>query len=102
MKGRCQRGLQTHWEMPSPSCFPPETLLACCAPKMPSYTFESLSGREFEHLVRDLLQAEHARTYESFSPGKDGGIDIRWVNRQAGELTLVQCKQYAGSGFNAL
>lgn len=66
---------------------------------MADYDFASLSPFEFEHLVRDLLQAEHGRTYEAFKSGPDQGIDLRHIARD-GAVTVVQCKHYAS--FSAL
>lgn len=69
---------------------------------MPEYTFRNLSSYEFEDLVRDLLQAEHRTTYESFSAGRDAGIDLRYSCPSTGASTIVQCKHYEASGFSAL
>ncbi|MGV2985731.1 restriction endonuclease [Microbacterium sp. AGC85] len=52
--------------------------------------YESLSSYDFERLVRDLLQAEWQERLESFSPGPDGGTDVRLL--RAGVLRTVQCK----------
>ncbi len=68
---------------------------------MAEYTFETLSSTEFEHLARDLLQAEWGIRLESFKPGRDEGIDLRYARSDDG-ATIVQCKQYARSGFHAL
>ena len=71
---------------------------------MKNYTFETLSSLEFEHLSRDLLQAELDLLLESFTAGRDQGIDVRWVGTgpQGAENIIVQCKHYAKSGFNKL
>lgn len=61
---------------------------------MADYDFASLSPVEFETLIRDLLQAEHGRPYESFKSGPDGGIDLRHID-DAGARTIVQCKHYS-------
>lgn len=68
---------------------------------MPDYSFSSLSPFEFEHLVRDLLQAENQTVFESFTPGADGGRDARWID-PAGGTTLVQCKHYLQTGYAGL
>lgn len=65
-----------------------------------SYDFKQLSARDFELLVRDLLQAEWGVNLESFKTGKDGGIDLRYAT--AGTDVVVQCKHYLGSGLRAL
>lgn len=62
--------------------------------------FHDLSPLDFEELVRDLLQAHWARRLESFGPGKDQGVDVRYL---AGpERIVVQAKHYARSGPTAL
>jgi len=42
-----------------------------------NYDFKNLSPIDFEELCRDLLQKELEVTFESFTEGKDGGIDFR-------------------------
>lgn len=61
--------------------------------------FQNLSPLDFEELVRDLLQAELGRRFESFGPGADLGIDFR--SAKAGTL-VVQAKHYGRSGSAAL
>jgi hypothetical protein len=63
------------------------------------YDFRTLSPLDFEELVRDLLQAELGVRLESFSPGPDQGIDLRFA---AGEGAVLQAKHYVLSGFAAL
>ena len=67
---------------------------------MSEYDFSSLSGHEFEKVVRDLLQEELKMPFQSGPPGKDGGIDLRSAG--VGALVLAQCKQYAHSGVATL
>lgn len=46
---------------------------------MPEYSFLNLSPSEFEDLTRDLLQKHLNLTLESFTSGRDNGIDIyKW------------------------
>ncbi|WP_311258395.1 restriction endonuclease [Microbacterium sp. WCS2018Hpa-9] len=52
--------------------------------------YESLSSYDFECLIRDLLQEEWGERLESFSPGPDGGVDVRLLTANA--LRTVQCK----------
>jgi len=60
---------------------------------MPNYDFFNLSPAEFEELSRDLLQ-KHLRVYlESFTQGKDKGIDLRYSSEKTGSF-IVQCKRY--------
>lgn len=60
---------------------------------MPDYDFQSLSSYEFELLSRDLLQQDLQIRLESFSKGRDGGVDFRYRNH-IGDL-VVQCKHYS-------
>lgn len=65
-----------------------------------AYDFRSLSPLDFEELVRDLLQAEWGIRLESFSPGRDQGIDLRYSNGP--NNIIVQAKHYYRSGFSKL
>jgi adenylate kinase family enzyme len=65
-----------------------------------AYDFLSLSPLDFEELVRDLLQAEWGKRLESFGPGRDQGIDLRYLNGP--DNIIVQAKHYSRSGFNKL
>lgn len=66
---------------------------------MPNYDFTILSAIEFEHLCRDLLQAKFDKFFESFTSGRDDGIDLRY-SRDPNKKTIVQCKRY--TDFNSL
>jgi hypothetical protein len=68
---------------------------------MPRYDFKSLSGQDFEELIRDLLQAESKIALEAFRSGRDGGIDLRCALADDG-ATIIQCKHYVTSGFAKL
>jgi hypothetical protein len=68
---------------------------------MPEYSFHTLSGADFEDLVRDLLQAELKVRLETFTSGRDRGIDLRYSTPGGKEL-VVQCKHYQGSGYPKL
>ncbi|GHU87121.1 hypothetical protein FACS189476_01960 [Spirochaetia bacterium] len=60
---------------------------------MTNYDLLSLSWLEFEDLTRDLLQSEFNIHIESFTAGRDEGIDLRFAltnNKKA----IVQCKRY--------
>ena len=67
---------------------------------MPRYDFTSLSSHDFEVLVRDALQAEWKIPLQSFTPGRDQGIDLQ-VGDGPGH-TIIQCKHFAASGFPKL
>lgn len=60
---------------------------------MPDYSFLNLSPAEFEELTRDLLQKEFGIYLESFTNGRDGGIDFRHCYPKSGNL-IIQCKRY--------
>ncbi|WP_156843063.1 nSTAND3 domain-containing NTPase [Novosphingobium aquimarinum] len=62
--------------------------------------FHDLSPLDFEELVRDLLQAHWSRRLESFGPGRDQGVDVRYMSGP--QQIVVQAKHYARSGPAAL
>ncbi|WP_438728248.1 restriction endonuclease [Parasphingorhabdus sp. DH2-15] len=65
-----------------------------------TYDFHTLSDIDFEELVRDLLQADWGVKLESFGPGRDQGIDARYLNGP--DKIIIQAKHYLGSGFDGL
>ncbi len=68
---------------------------------MPNYDFRTLSPFDFELLCRDLLQRDLGVRLESFTTGRDQGIDFRYAMAE-GDSFIVQCKHYADSGFPSL
>lgn len=60
---------------------------------MLNYDFLILQYNEFECLTRDLLQKKEGVFVESFTPGKDGGVDLRFAPVR-GQKTIVQAKRY--------
>ncbi|MDP2685005.1 MAG: restriction endonuclease [bacterium] len=60
---------------------------------MSSYTFENLSPIDFEDLSRDLIQERESIIFESFSEGKDSGIDFRHSENKNNNI-IIQCKRY--------
>jgi DNA polymerase III delta prime subunit len=60
---------------------------------MPDYDFLNLSTFDFEKLTRDVLQEQYDIDLESFTTGKDGGIDLRYSKEKNNDL-IVQCKRY--------
>lgn len=66
---------------------------------MPDYNFLNLSPPEFEELSRDLLQKHLDIHLESFTSGRDSGIDLRHSFNPKEKL-IVQCKRY--KDFNSL
>lgn len=69
---------------------------------MPSYPFHLLSGHDFEHVVRDILQERWGIELEEFGSGPDGGVDLRRAGVVNPNELVVQCKQYSGSDARAL
>lgn len=68
---------------------------------MPDYDFSSLSPVDFEYLTRDLLQKKLGVFLESFTSGRDGGIDLRHCSDKEKTL-IIQCKHYAKSKLSNL
>jgi len=68
---------------------------------MADYDFTTLSPIDFEILSRDLLQEELQVTFESFTSGRDDGIDFRYCP-STDQQTIVQCKHYARSTLSKL
>jgi hypothetical protein len=66
---------------------------------MDNYDLLSLSWIEFEDLTRDLLQAEFNLFIESFTPGRDDGIDLRFAFTDD-KKSIIQCKRL--ENFNPL
>lgn len=61
---------------------------------MPDYDFLILQPNEFENLTRDLLQKREGVFVESFTPGRDGGIDLRFAKITDKYSAIVQAKRY--------
>jgi len=66
---------------------------------MPEYNFLNLSSFDFEKLTRDVLQEHYAINLESFTTGRDKGIDLRYSKNNKNDL-IVQCKSY--NNYNSL
>lgn len=60
---------------------------------MLDYDFHILQPNEFERLVRDLLQKKEKIFIESFTSGRDGGIDLRYATCKD-TCAIVQVKRY--------
>ncbi len=71
---------------------------------MTTYNLSEISAFEFEALCRDLLQEELGLSLELFTPGPDGGIDIRYIGCQDNEKHTIigQCKCWAEDSFSSL
>lgn len=68
---------------------------------MSSYTFHNLSDADLEDLACDLLSEELGLSFQSFTQGRDGGIDLLHGARIANS-TIVQCKHYRRSPYSTL
>ena len=67
---------------------------------MKKYTFEELTDIEFQELINDLLEKKFGWVIERFKPGKDGGIDGRFLSAKG--IGVIQTKHYRGSGLSQL
>src|SRR6266567_2199153 len=63
---------------------------------MPDYDFLSLSPIDFEHLSRDVLNADLGLRLQSYPAGRDNGIDLRQADAD-GQIIVAQCKHYLES-----
>ena len=61
---------------------------------MLEYDFQVLQPNEFENLTRDLLQKKEGVFIESFTSGRDGGIDLRFASLKIKNKVVVQAKRY--------
>ncbi|NUU53806.1 AAA family ATPase [Paenibacillus taichungensis] len=61
---------------------------------MPNYDFHNcLSPREFEELVRDIIQIKEQVPFEISGRGKDGGVDLRYWEGNTKIIVQVKCYQ---------
>lgn len=65
-----------------------------CLKLMVEYDFLILQPNEFENLTRDLLQKREGVFIESFTIGRDGGIDLRFTSPKGKMQVIVQAKRY--------
>lgn len=63
--------------------------------------WHNLTDIDFEELTADLLSAEHSTPVERFGRGADGGLDLRWLDKQ-GRTIIAQCKHYLNSSYSDL
>lgn len=68
---------------------------------MPTHDFTRLSSFDFEELIRDLLQADWRRRLESFTAGRDRGIDLRCLGTR-NRAVIVQCKHTPSGTYRQL
>lgn len=70
-----------------------------------NYDFKNLSDYEFELMIHDLLENDLSIRLESFSKGRDRGIDFRnfiFDKDKKTENIIIQCKHYSNSTFSNL
>lgn len=60
---------------------------------MLNYDFLILSPHEFENISRDLLQKKLSVFIESFTSGRDGGIDLRYSEDKEKKI-IIQAKRF--------
>jgi hypothetical protein len=68
---------------------------------MVDYDFRTLNDKEFEVLVMDLLSKRDGHKYERFKPGKDAGVDGRFLHSDSHEI-IVQCKHRPSKSIAAV
>lgn len=68
---------------------------------MPNYDFKNLSPHDFEILCRDLLNRHLSVRFQTFSAGRDQGVDLKYVTTDGGSW-IAQCKHYANSKYSHL
>jgi len=69
---------------------------------MSNYSFSTLNDKEFEQIVKDLLNAKLNIGLQNFKSGKDAGIDLRFSSSKNNNSIVVQAKHYIGSQFPQL
>lgn len=69
---------------------------------MANYDFSALNDRDLEELARDILSTKLGLDFQSFKPGPDKGIDLRYATINDENEIIVQVKHFLGSGIAAL
>lgn len=69
---------------------------------MANYDFSTLNDRDLEELTRDLLSKELSVNFQSFKPGPDKGVDLRYSTINDENEIVVQVKHYLRSGISKL
>lgn len=69
---------------------------------MNEYDFSTLNDKDFEILVKDLLNEEFDLRLQHFKSGKDKGIDLRYSQPINNNSIVVQVKHFVGSGYSQL
>ncbi|WP_338791228.1 restriction endonuclease [Bernardetia sp. MNP-M8] len=66
---------------------------------MNNYDFSTLNDKEFETLVKDLLNAKFGFELQDFKKGRDKGIDLRYSTSENDNSLVVQVKHYVNSKY---
>ncbi|MFV7235323.1 restriction endonuclease [Flavobacterium sp. ZB4R12] len=69
---------------------------------MVNYDFSTLNDRDLEELARDILSKKLGFNFQSFKPGPDKGIDLRYSTVNDENEIVVQIKHFIGSGISKL
>ncbi|MFV8326960.1 hypothetical protein [Flavobacterium sp. ZS1P14] len=69
---------------------------------MANYDFSTLNDRDLEELAIDILSTKLGLDFQSFKPGPDKGIDLRYATINDENEIIVQVKHFLGSGIVAL
>lgn len=69
---------------------------------MANYDFSTLNDRDLEELSRDLISKKLNLEFQSFKPGSDKGIDLRYSTINDNNEIVVQVKHYLRSGITRL
>ncbi len=67
-----------------------------------NYNFSTLNDKEFEQIVKDLLNEKFKFELQDFKVGIDGGVDLRYSTQNNNNSIIVQAKHYIGSKFAQL
>ncbi|SHI07781.1 ATP-binding protein [Clostridium grantii] len=68
---------------------------------MNNYKFDTLNDEEFEEISKDLLREELDLDFRTFRKGRDGGVDLSYVDEENNKI-VAQVKHYPKSNFSNL
>ncbi|GAB3446281.1 nSTAND3 domain-containing NTPase [Actinophytocola sediminis] len=68
---------------------------------MDSFDLSRLTDFDFEIVCKDLFSSILGKNLELFSPGRDHGVDLRYLS-PGSEHVVIQCKHWSRSGRAAL
>lgn len=67
-----------------------------------SYELRRLTDVDFENVAHDIFERELKLPLELFAPGRDQGVDLRYLSRTGRSNLIIQCKHWAGTGSTKL